>query len=222
MASTSSGACRKCQRVIAKTQMTRHLKRCLGPAESNGQYLILADMPGSPYWAYFTAPRNVTLDRIDDVLRRMWVECCQHLSAFFVNNVRFVSDPEPTSSSAFGGLFATRHVERPLSVTLKQALREGSEFRYEYDFGSTTELRIRVLDDQMAGIKGDVAVAARNEAPEVACATCGQPATALDVQDWEPVPYCETCLGSMEEMWLPLINSPRTGVCGYEGPSVEP
>ena len=222
MASTSSGACRKCERVIAKTQMTRHLKRCLGPARSKGQYLIVVDMPGSPYWVYFTAPKNVTLDDIDFVLRDMWVECCQHMSEFSVNNVHFVDAPEPTLPPALDGLFPARYVERPKSVTLKHALQVGSEFTYEYDFGSTTELRLRVLDDQITGINGGIAVAARNEAPEVACVKCGQPATALSVEDWEPVPYCKTCLGPVEEMWVPLINSPRTGVCGYEGPSVEP
>ncbi len=214
MASTHSGACRKCERVVGKAQMTRHLKRCLGENTVKGQFLILVEWPRSPYWVYFTAPKNITLRRIDAVLRAMWVECCDHLSAFFADKVTFADDPEPTLAWGLG--------ERPLSMTLKRALPENAELRYEYDFGSTTELKLRVLDDRIAGLGPDITVVARNQAPEVECVNCGQSATMLKMDDWYPKPYCENCLGEEEEMQLPLINSPRTGVCEYTGPSIEP
>lgn len=66
-------------------------------------------------------------------------------------------------------------------------------------------------------------IMARNELPLIPCVWCEKPATVLMVEDWEAEPYCESCWsGDDEMMTLPVINSPRMGVCGYDGPSVEP
>jgi hypothetical protein len=46
------------------------------------------------------------------------------------------------------------------------------------------------------------------EPPLISCEVCGKPAT-------------EVCAGEHEcgeEMLLPVVNSPRVGMCGYTGP----
>ncbi len=101
----------------------------------------------------------------------------------------------------------------------------GGRFEYEYDFGSTTALALEVTGDRSARIgRPAVRLLARNLAPVFACATCDSPATLI-------CPYCVhegidafTCqdhrgqhrCGEAEAL-LPVVNSPRTGVCAYVG-----
>lgn len=67
-----------------------------------------------------------------------------------------------------------------------------------------------------------VRVVARNEPPIWPCDTCGQPATLVCAQcvyDGQAF-YCAEHGPSHdcgEEMLLPVVNSPRMGVCGYAG-----
>ena len=70
--------------------------------------------------------------------------------------------------------------------------------------------------------KGKVEILARNEAPQIICDQCGMPATTIcpeciyDEKGW----LCDACAEEHDcdlGVFLPLVNSPRTGVCGYEG-----
>jgi hypothetical protein len=101
-------------------------------------------------------------------------------------------------------------------------------FSHQYDFGTTTELALRVAGDYTApALPGGLKLLARNEPPAIPCSVCAKPATRLCQQCEEEggVAFCDACAGQHdcdEEMLVSLINSPRTGVCGYCGPSVEP
>ena len=62
---------------------------------------------------------------------------------------------------------------------------------------------------------------ARNVPPEYSCSQCGRHAGYICAECmWEvdnPF-YCAACVEEHEhEMILPVTNSPRMGVCGYEG-----
>lgn len=210
-----SGTCRQCQKVIAKSQITRHLKACLGPG---GDLLVKVESPHTSYFAFFTAPRNITLAKMDDVLRGLWLECCGHLSAFVAGGTIYESNPEPDP-------WLSRR-SRSMNKGLASVAVPGAAIRYDYDFGSTTELSVAVVDDAVRGVAlKQLAVVARNELPTLMCAQCAQPASLL--VGWEREPYCQTCAAALDEeqeievSW-PYINSPRVGVCGYTGPSIEP
>lgn len=111
-----------------------------------------------------------------------------------------------------------------MAVPLGRVLRPGMVFSYEYDYGSTTELTLKVvgLRDRAAGPSA-VELLARNDAPQIACERCGsEPATQICTecacrdQGW----LCDACAAEHEcgdEMCLPVVNSPRAGVCGYAG-----
>jgi len=62
---------------------------------------------------------------------------------------------------------------------------------------------------------------AQNEPPPWECTECGKPATRIQVSGWGLEPeslFCDSCAGEDdEEGYLPLVNSPRTGICGYCG-----
>ncbi len=108
---------------------------------------------------------------------------------------------------------------------LKDVLSPGMELLHEYDFGSTTELLVKVLAEYEGPMEKNksVEIIARNEAPEIPCDECGKaPAVQIctecqcDGSGW----LCEACAEEHEcgeEMMLPVVNSPRTGVCGYAG-----
>jgi hypothetical protein len=94
---------------------------------------------------------------------------------------------------------------------------------YEYDFGTTTELKLRVLAERLGPRQREaVQVLARNNPPVFPCVVCGQEATQVCTQciyedeGW----LCDACVSEHEcgdEMCLPVVNSPRVGMCGYAG-----
>jgi len=108
---------------------------------------------------------------------------------------------------------------------LTEVLEPGMVLLHEYDFGTTTELLVKVLGEYEGPMekKKPVQVLSRNEAPEIPCDTCGEaPAVQICTEcQWEAAGWlCQTCAEDHEcdeDMRLPVVNSPRTGVCGYMG-----
>lgn len=95
---------------------------------------------------------------------------------------------------------------------------------YKYDFGSTTELTLRFISVRTRNI-GRLAtrLSARNEPPVWKCGACDAPATLVCsfCMDQHNPFVCarhapeHTC--AEDEAFLPVVNSPRMGVCGYTG-----
>jgi hypothetical protein len=111
--------------------------------------------------------------------------------------------------------------ERGMGTQIGRVLDVGTKFFYEYDFGSTTELRLTVLGFwNLDKPKGAVQLLARNEPPPINCVQCKtQPATEICTACGEAW-LCGSCAAEHdcgEEMLLPVVNSPRAGVCGYAG-----
>jgi hypothetical protein len=115
--------------------------------------------------------------------------------------------------------------DRSLGMSLEKALKVGQKFRYEYDFGSTTELSLRVAGERegvLVDEDDDIHVLARNIPPEYKCVRCGKSATrvAAGYDYWGVIEhaYCDDCSKkAKEDGWLPIVNSPRVGVCAYTG-----
>ena len=168
-----------------------------------GRIDILVKGSYSPgYWLQLKVSSNSELEELDQFLRDIWLECCGHMSAF-----------------------SYQRNELKMGRKLKDVLSPGMELLHEYDFGSTTELLVKVLAEYEGPMEKNkpVEILARNEAPEIPCDECGK---ALAVQictecQWDGSGWlCEACAKKHEcgeEMMLPVVNSPRTGVCGYEG-----
>jgi hypothetical protein len=99
-------------------------------------------------------------------------------------------------------------------------------FKYEYDFGTTTELRLKAVGFWDRETEEDaIQLLARNDAPQIACHECGkqiatQICTDCQCRDAEAGWLCDDCADQHDcgsEGMLPVVNSPRTGVCGYSG-----
>lgn len=111
-----------------------------------------------------------------------------------------------------------------MSARLSEVLEVGMKFFHKYDYGSTTALGLKVVALRQQGLpKGAVQLLARNEAPQVSCQRRRiLPATQICTEcAWNGEGWlCESCAVAHEcgdEMCLPVVNSPRVGVCGYTG-----
>lgn len=193
----SKGNCYICGAELGKTAMKNHiLKEHNGPED--GQDCVLLKIEGAyekGYWLYVDIPANRTLTVLDSFLRKIWLECCGHMSGF----------RGAGKSTKLG------------------SLEPGYQFVHEYDYGSTTETLITVIGRiKRPPQKESVRLLSRNVPPEFSCAECGAPAKFIctECQYGPDNPfYCARCARKHEhdDMLLPVVNSPRMGECGYCG-----
>jgi len=157
---------------------------------------------------------SAPLEKLDAYLRSIWLECCGHLSQFTVGG--------------WGGHEVSK-ARKADDIFSKEAA-----LLHLYDFGTTSETEIHVVGLRKGKVttKHPIALMARNIMPERTCKECGEPATHL----------CMECLieGDQDGEWylckehaeehphtnygepVALVNSPRLGMCGYEGPAEPP
>ncbi len=207
------GRCEGCGAVLSKRAITRHVAGCAtftAPKEGKRGliYQLMVDAPAMPeYWMVVEAGPTATLKQLDKFLRDTWLECCGHLSAFTIGGQSYASQPDDSGYMD----------ERTMSARVAQCVGV-RQWRYEYDFGSTTELRVRVLGSR-EGSGGPVTLLARNLDPPLACVRCGAPATKVCMvcNSMEPGWLCAKCAKrhECEDAINRVVNSPRCGVCGY-------
>ena len=152
---------------------------------------------------------DATLKNLDGFLRGIWLECCGHLSAFTIQGTQYMSDPYYDEDIG-------------MDARMDRVLTPGMKFIHEYDFGTTTELDLKVVSEREGAMEGDIQLLARNDPPEITCGECGDPATLMCTEcSWESKGWlCDKCARKHEcgeEMMMPVVNSPRVGVCGYTG-----
>ncbi len=209
---------------MTKGGLSRHLKTCADRQEAistadkkRGKtqpifHLQVQDAYGVDFWLHLEMKGTAKLDDLDDYLRAIWLECCGHLSQFSV-----------------GGWSGE---EIPMSTRAERVFTPGVELTHIYDFGTSSETLVKVVGVREGKPLGahPVFLMARNDAPEVVCMECDQPAAWL----------CLECLYELDEPGflcdrhaaahphtnygepMPLVNSPRVGMCGYEGPAEAP
>lgn len=169
------------------------------------------------YWLNIEMKGTNKLSDLDAFLRDIWLECCGHLSEFIIDGVRY-SFTQDNGSGIYSDLFSKP--EKSMKVQLKKVLGEKDTFTYDYDFGSTTHLEGQVVAIREGYLKKPVKILARNNPFELHCEQCEKTAYWLCIEC--EYFYCDRCLQKHEcgdEMGLPVVNSPRMGVCGYNGES---
>ncbi len=65
--------------------------------KGKGVLLLVEGYRMPEYWMYLEAPAQATLGDLDKLLRKTWLECCGHLSAFEIAGVSYSSDAEMAS-----------------------------------------------------------------------------------------------------------------------------
>lgn len=218
------GACVFCQAQMTRGGMLKHLRSCsarLDHIEEAGKssrtvepiiHLRLFSDDNKDYWLNMEARASATFEMLDHYLRAIWLECCGHLSMFNTNG--------------------WRGVEIAMDRQLGSVFRRGRTISHIYDFGTPSHTLIKAIDVR----KGKplsatpIFLMARNELPETECMECKRTAKWL----------CIECLIE-EDAWgvlcdmhakkhphrdygdpVPLVNSPRLGLCGYDGPAEPP
>ncbi len=227
---TSRGMCVFCKQLYTGSGMGRHLQSCPArqaaiAAEQKARgtsttlfHLYVKGTYAPLFWMHLELPATATLWELDRFLRDTWLECCGHLSAFTIEGTSYELDTDGIDAM-WPEFFGQRERPRSMEVRLGSVLRPGLSFSHEYDFGSTTYLTLKVI----AARKGvwrkqdRIRILARNELPDFRCQECGRPAVWIDTfGDYDLL--CEECAGERdEEGFLPVVNSPRMGVCGYTG-----
>jgi len=220
----STGACAFCGREMSRGGLSKHLASCAerqkvstAPSQQSGAtqtlyHLLVADAYSSDFWLHLEMNGGAKLQDLDRYLRAIWLECCDHLSQFSI-----------------GGW---RGKEITMSRKIETVFAPGIELTHIYDFGTSSETKVKMVGSrQGAPLTGKpVYLLARNNLPAAECAGCGAPA------GW----YCADCLVERGE-WInlceahcadhehddyggpqPLVNSPRLGMCGYNGPAEPP
>ena len=162
MDANSKGNCYLCGATVSKTAIEDHLVKHYGE-NSSGQECYLMKAEGTynkEYWLYFDVPLVEPLSCIDSFLRKIWLECCGHKSAFFIT-------------------------ER-LEADMKQKLMTfdaGTNLFHHYDFGSTTETDITFIKAvKRKPQKKAVRLLSRNVPLVFQCADCGKPADFVNVE----------------------------------------
>ncbi len=224
------GTCAFCGKRVSGRGMTRHLKACKAwrdRVQPDGKdkifHLRVTNAYGGPWWLHLAVRGSTTLRTLDEYLRAIWLECCGHLSHFTINGVEYAAFP------------ARELYQRSQRVKVQDVLEEGMEFGHVYDYGSTTELTLKVVEVREGKwpFKHSIYLMARNEPPVFQCAECEAPATLICStciwEDPEEAFVCDEHAEEHMEEWhpeedyfLPIVNSPRTGVCAYEGPDEPP
>ena len=208
MASSSMGNCYLCGATVSKTTMTNHLLRShklkahsIPQGEEKCYLLKVEGVYDEDYWLYFDVPTSTRLWEVDEFLRKIWLECCHHMSAFYIK--KYEQLDEDLKLHAF-------HVKDKLF--------------HEYDFGTTTKTVITIVGETTRKKKKKyVRLLARNIPRTFSCASCGESATVICTESKYTTNnpfFCEACFkanGHDEFLLLPITNSPRMDECGYDG-----
>ena len=220
----SRGACVYCGETFTKRSAMKHLEACpkrqesLQAAEASNRpveniwLLRIQDTYNKDFWLDLEMRGTATLIRLDQYLRAIWLECCGHLSEFTIGG--------------WGG------DKVAISRKADKIFVPGLTLRHLYDFGTTSETDVRVVGVRSGKATTDhpIALLARNLQPEAACQECEQPAGWLCIEclyeDDKPGFLCDEHVESHphEDYGEPLqlVNSPRLGMCGYDGPAEPP
>ena len=209
----SEGHCPFCKKSLAKRTVSRHLETHLAKMPpSAGKQAYHLRIEAGPYFLHVLMNATSSLTVLDSFLRKIWLECCGHLSQFAQGNVW---GSEIGKSRKANAIFA-----------------KGVKLNYVYDFGTSTELKIQVIGAHPLSAKG-IQLLTRNEPLEMFCHSCKkEPAESICPIHWGDAGgwlFCETCSEKHEAVcedaadyaWMPIVNSPRMGECGYDGGSID-
>jgi hypothetical protein len=204
-----------------KQSIGKHLEKCakrqeaLQKATGNEEMLVhlRAECPwDKQFFLDLEVRGSATLKDIDSYLKAIWLECCGHMSEF---------------------AYEAWCDKIPMSRKVETIFQEGVEVTHLYDFGTTSETVLRTISRRVGAptTKHPMTLMVRNKIPETECYECKKtPArwmcTECMVEEGAWVTLCDACLephGHMDDYGPTLLcNSPRLGMCGYDGPAEPP
>jgi hypothetical protein len=119
-----------------------------------------------------------------------------------------------------------------MSRKIERVFQPGVELTHIYDFGTSSQTLLKAIDVREGRPLTDkpIYLMARNKMPEAVCVDCGKAAGWLCMECLiEGGSWTTLCQKHAEEHPhqdygepIPLVNSPRLGMCGYDGPAEPP
>jgi hypothetical protein len=209
----AEGKCIYCSKTFSQKKIVTHLKEHLSMLErqsSATETVYHLNIEAGEMFLQVLVKGNATFKTLDTYLRNIWVECCGHLSSFYHKNLKI-----------------------SMSQKFQDALAPKLKFMYDYDFGDTTTLSLQVAGEYHTAIKENVFLLSRNEPLKIMCRVCKKkPAIAIcttHMYETDEYFFCEGCAKKHEKECedfsdyanMPVVNSPRMGVCGYTGGHID-
>ena len=229
----SEGKCLFCGKTFAKAGISRHLethlKEKVETGKSGKSFLAKVEINkrwgSAPYFLSLWIDGEAKMKDLDDFLRGIWLECCGHMSAFKDSKMQ-------NSRGGMFGMMEENAGEISMSRKAKDVLRKDLVLDYEYDFGSSTELSITVVEEYPYKADKKIVLLSRNEPLKIMCSVCGKVPAAqictVCMYDKEAA-FCDKCAKKHAKECedfddyaaMPVVNSPRVGVCAYEGGTID-
>ena len=210
----SEGKCLYCEQVLSQKEIAKHLTKHLADMEKsdvgeNAQTYCHIEVEADNMFLHLLVKGDADMKKIDNFLRAIWLECCDHLSAFGHKNFKV-----------------------KMSHKVKDVFETRVKIYHDYDFGTTTRVFLKGLKNYQLNLKDNVILLSRNEPLKYLCATCKtKPAINICTScNWEKYSYfCGVCSEKHEEVCddfidyscMPVVNSPRMGECGYTGGTID-
>ena len=220
----SRGVCAYCGKDFIRSGMAKHLPVCpqrlaaieaanAGAGQAEALYYLRVINPYiKAFWLELEMRGSASLNDLDKYLRGIWLECCGHLSQF-------------SYGSGFGSEIGKRR-------KIGDVFQHGATLTHIYDFGSSTETTIEgyAVREGKPTTPKPIALMARNLLPEVKCAKCENTAEWVCAECagayGEPTEFCakhiKACPHWKDGSPVRIVNSPRVGVCGYDGDAEPP
>jgi hypothetical protein len=245
----SEGKCLFCGKTFAKAGINRHLAAHLKEIAKTGNpgnsYFVKVEphkkMDDFPYFLSLWIDGKTEMERFDHFLRDIWLECCRHKSEFKIREtpqdkrerketliqIQHKGDFEEYMQAVFE---YDDYFEIGMEEIADDFFEKGLVMDYNFDFGSNTSLTITVIEEYPFKADSEIVLLSRNEQFEIVCRNCGKiHATKLCRNRWNFNFLCDGCFKKhakkcdycYEHDALPVVNSPRVGICGYTGGSID-
>ena len=211
---TSEGKCIYCGETFSQMEITKHLISHLKKTESEmragSEPAYLLNISYGRYFLQVLVTGSASFKTLDTFLRKIWLECCGHMSAF-----------------------SHKHFKIRMSDKFEDVLSPNLKFRHVYDFGSTTELDLQMKGRFIIPLKNNLFLLSRNEPLKIMCSKCKKKTAkvccTVHIYEDDEGFYCDECAVIHENECedfedfsrTPIVNSPRMGVCGYEGGTID-
>ena len=235
----SEGKCLFCGETIAQAAIIKHFSTHFKEIAKTGKpglsFLVKVELPQkwgkTPYFLSLWVDGEANLKTIDAFFRDIWLECCGHMSAFSLPRKRSSKKFDMTAFSHLVDEDAEFPGEISMNKKAKDVFSKGFVLEYEYDFGSTTNLEITVVNEFPVKADRKIVLLSRNEPVVLLCSICKKAqatqicSVCFDVDsvfcDKCAKKHAKTCEDFADYASMPIVNSPRMGVCGYDGGKID-
>jgi len=206
----SEGRCLYCDELSSQSEIGRHLAKHLAQMEKdaagkNPVNYCHVEVEANEMFLHLLVKGDALMKTIDVLLRKIWLECCGHLSEFKHKNFKI-----------------------KMKDRVEDVFRPKVKIYHDYDYGTTTRVFLNAKKQYKLDLKEGIILLSRNEPLKLMCVSCKtEPAINIcAVCCYQEMAFfcrkcstkhAKTCEDFADYAEMPIVNSPRMGMCGYTG-----